>query len=66
MLQDLTAVLCQLYKPDHHCAETVWLYLCVSAIIGPGLRDGVDMVWGSEPDWALGLDLTAPMVGSFE
>lgn len=27
----------------------------VSAIVGPGLRDGVDMVWGSEPDY--GLDL---------
>lgn len=31
----------------------------ISAIIGPGLRDGVDMVWGSEPDYGhFGLDLT--------
>ncbi len=31
----------------------------VSAIVGPGLRDGVDMVWGSEPDYGhFGLDLT--------
>ena len=31
----------------------------VSAIIGPGLRDGVDMVWGASPDYGhFGLDLT--------
>ena len=33
--------------------------LNVSAIIGPGLRDGVDMVWGTDPDYGhFGLDLT--------
>lgn len=31
----------------------------VSAIIGPGNRGGVDMIWGTAPDFAhLGLDLT--------
>ena len=31
----------------------------ISAIVGPGLRDGVDMVWGSEPTYGhFGLDLT--------
>jgi len=31
----------------------------VSAIIGPGLRAGVDMVWGASPDYGhFGLDLT--------
>jgi len=31
----------------------------ISAIVGPGLRDGVDMVWGPEPTYGhFGLDLT--------
>jgi hypothetical protein len=31
----------------------------ISAIVGPGLRDGVDMVWGSESKYGhFGLDLT--------
>ena len=31
----------------------------VSAIFGPGLRDGVDMVWDASPDYGhFGLDLT--------
>ena len=31
----------------------------ISAIVGPGLRDGVDMVWGAEPAYGhFGLDLT--------
>ncbi len=33
----------------------------VSAIVGPGLRDGVDMVWGAVPEFGhFGLDLTGP------
>jgi len=36
----------------------------ISAIVGPGLRDGVDMVWGSEPTYGhFGLDLTGPSGG---
>ena len=36
----------------------------VSAIIGPGLRDGVDMVWGASPDYGhFGLDLTGQNCG---
>ena len=33
----------------------------VSAIVGPGARNGVDMVWGTEPIYGhFGLDLTGP------
>ncbi len=33
----------------------------ISAIVGPGLRDGVDMVWGAAPTFAhFGLDITGP------
>ena len=36
----------------------------ISAIVGPGLRDGVDMVWGSEPTYGhFGLDLTGASGG---
>ena len=36
----------------------------VSAIVGTGLRDGVDMVWGTQPDHGhFGLDLTGPNGG---
>ena len=36
----------------------------ISAIVGPGLRDGVDMVWGAEPTYSLfGLDLTGASGG---
>ena len=33
----------------------------VSAIVGPGLRDGVDMVWGARPTFGhFGFDITGP------
>ena len=36
----------------------------VSAIIGPGLRDGVDRVWSASPDYGhFGLDLTGQNSG---
>ena len=36
----------------------------ISAIVGPGLRDGVDMVWGAEPTYGhFGLDLTGASGG---
>ena len=36
----------------------------VSAIVGSGVRGGVDMSWGSEPEYGyLGLDMTGPSGG---
>ncbi|MFP4043102.1 MAG: right-handed parallel beta-helix repeat-containing protein [Rhodosalinus sp.] len=36
----------------------------ISAIVGPGLRRGVDMVWGTDPAYGhFGLDLTGPSGG---
>lgn len=33
----------------------------ISAIVGPGLRDGVDMVWGAKPTFAhFGVDIMGP------
>ena len=46
------------YGPSVSLEEHGTIYE-ISAIIGPGLRNNVDMVWGSEPDYGhFGLDLT--------